>query len=62
MNTGLAAWGANSTWEIASLASRRKPIRCKCLYKTKFKSDDFIERYKATLVVLGCKQQYGIDY
>lgn len=52
----------NGTWEIIPLPVGKKPIGCKWLYKTKYKSDGSIERYKSRLVALGCKKQYGIDY
>lgn len=32
------------------------------MYKRKFKSSGEFERNKARIVVLGCNQQYGIDY
>jgi len=62
MNLELRALEANGTWELTSLPPGKRAIGCKWLYKTKFLSDGTIERHKARLVVLGCKQQFGVDY
>lgn len=39
-----------------------KPIGCKWVYSIKLKSDGFLDRYKAHLMALGNRQEYGIDY
>ena len=62
MNLELRALEQNKTWDITSLPPGKRAIGCKWLYKTKFNSDGSIERYKARLVVLGCRQEYGVDY
>jgi len=35
---------------------------CKSVYRAKFNSDGFVERYRARLVAFGNHQQVGIDY
>lgn len=62
MNVELEALERNETWEVTSLPPNRKAIECKWIYKTKFKADGSIDKYKARLVILGYKQKYGIDY
>lgn len=62
MNVELEALEVNQTWEVMPLPPNRKSIGCKWIYKTKFKADGSIEKYKARLVILGYKQTYGIDY
>lgn len=62
MNDELEALEKNKTWEVTDLPNSRKAIRCKWIYKTKFKADGSIDKYKARLVILGYKQTYGIDY
>lgn len=52
---------ANDTWELSDLPPKKRAIGTKWLYKTKFNSDGSIEREKARLMVLGCRQQ-GVDY
>ena len=62
MNLELRALERNDTWTITSVPHGKKAIGCKWLDKTKFNSDGTIERYKARLVILGCRQKYGADY
>ena len=62
MNEELQALELNDTWAITTLPHGKKAIGCKWIFKTKHNPDGTIERHKARLVVLGCRQQYGIDY
>lgn len=62
MNLELQALENNGTCEIIELPKGRKAIGYKWLFKTKFKANDSVERYKARLVVLGNKQKYDLDY
>ena len=39
-----------------------KPLGSKFVFSIKLRSDGSIDRYKALLVVLGNKQEYGLDY
>jgi hypothetical protein len=38
------------------------PLGSKFLFSIKLYSDESIKRYKAWLVILGNKQEYGLDY
>ncbi|XP_074346807.1 putative mitochondrial protein AtMg00820 [Apium graveolens] len=62
MNIELEALESNDTWEITELPPNKCAIGCKWLYKTKYRSDGQVGRYKLRLVILGCKQVYGVDY
>lgn len=62
MNKELSALELNNTWEVTELPPSKKSIGCKWVFKTKFNTDGTVERYKARLVILGCKQTYGVDY
>jgi Reverse transcriptase (RNA-dependent DNA polymerase) len=62
MNEELEALKRNKTWTLTSLPKGTKLVGCKWIYKIKYNSDGFIERYKARLVVKDFIQTYGIDY
>jgi hypothetical protein len=52
----------NDTWDLVSLPKGRKCIRCKWVYRTKYASDESVERKKARLVAKVFSQVEGIDY
>ena len=52
----------NDSWGIVSCPSNVCPIGCKWVYSIKLRSDGTLDRYKARLVVLGNRQEYGLDY
>ncbi|GKC43127.1 putative RNA-directed DNA polymerase [Tanacetum coccineum] len=62
INDEMEALHRNETWDITELPPGRKPIRCKWIYKTQYKSTREIERFKARLVAKGYNQREGIDY
>ena len=62
MNQELDALELNKTWEVTTLPTGKTAIGCKWIFKTKFYPDGTIDKHKARLVILGCHQQYGIDY
>lgn len=62
MKTELDALIQNNTWTLVPLPPGKTAIGCKWVFRTKFLSDGFVERYKARLAAKGYKQQAGIDY
>lgn len=62
MNLELEALERNNTWEVTSLPPNKTAIASKWIYKSKYNPDGTLERHKARLVILGCKQKAGIDY
>lgn len=62
MTAELDALAKTNTWDLVSCPPCIKPIGCKWVYTVKLKSDGSLERYKARLVALGNRQEYGIDY
>ena len=45
-----------------SLPQGKHPVGCKWVYKTKFKPDGSVERYKACLVAKGYTKKEGIEF
>ena len=62
MQEELQALQDNQTWDIVQCSSHVKPIGCKWVYSVKLRSDGSLDLYKARLVALGHRQEYGIDY
>jgi hypothetical protein len=58
----LLALEENQTWDVVPCPSSVKPLGSKFVFTIKLRSDGSIDRYKARLVVLGNKQEYGLDY
>ena len=52
----------NNTWDIVERPKDRKTIGCKWVFKIKRNPDNTVSRYKARLVALGYRQQFGIDF
>ncbi|RDX63902.1 hypothetical protein CR513_57605, partial [Mucuna pruriens] len=52
----------NQTWDIMSCLPSIKPLGNKFVFSIKLHLDGSIDCYKARLVMLGNKQEYGLDY
>nr|GEV23327.1 putative reverse transcriptase, RNA-dependent DNA polymerase, Gag-polypeptide of LTR copia-type [Tanacetum cinerariifolium] len=62
MQQEIKALEKNVTWTLEELPEGKRPIDSKWVYKTKFKSNGEVERYKARLIAKGCTQREGVDY
>lgn len=62
MNKELDALDQNETWEMTQLPKRKKAIGSRWVYKTKYASDEKVERLKARVVARGDRQIKGKDY
>jgi hypothetical protein len=62
MNEEYRSLMTNDTWDLVPLPKRRKLVRCKWVYRTKYASDGSVKRYKAQLVAKGFSQVEGFDY
>nr|GEX07499.1 retrovirus-related Pol polyprotein from transposon TNT 1-94 [Tanacetum cinerariifolium] len=62
MQQVIKALEKNGTWTLKELPEGKRPIDSKWVYKTKFKSNGEVERYKARLIAKGCTQREGVDY
>ena len=50
------------TWEMMDLPLENKPFGYMWNFKRKLKADEYIETYKARLVIKEYRQQEGLDY
>ncbi|XP_042962568.1 uncharacterized protein LOC122296836 [Carya illinoinensis] len=62
MTDELRALHDNHTWDVVPCPAQLKAIGCKWVYSIKLRSDWTLDRYKARLVALGNRQEYGVDY
>jgi len=62
IETELLALAENQTWDVVPCPPSVKPLGSKFVFTIKLRSDGSIDRYKARLVVLGNKQEFGLDY
>lgn len=62
MRLEIQALEDNHTWVVTPLPPGKKAIPCKWIFRIKYHSDGFIERYKARLVIAGNNQIEGEDY
>ena len=53
---------ANKTWALKPLPEGRKAVKCKWIYKVKYKPSGEVERFKARLVAKGYSQVAGVDF
>jgi hypothetical protein len=44
---------SNNTWVLIDLSSVSKLLRCKYVFRRKYNTNDFIQTFKAILVVKG---------
>ena len=58
----LFALEKNATWTLTKLPFGKKTIRCKWVFKVKFKPNGSIERHKARLVAKCYTQTVGVNY
>ena len=52
----------NGTWELVLSDTSHNLVGCKWIFRTKWKSDDSVDRFKARLVAKGFYQCLRIDY
>lgn len=62
MNDEMSSLNKNLTWKLVDLPQNKKPINNGWIYKTKYKANGDVDRYKARLVIKGCAQVHGIDF
>ena len=62
MEEEMHALAENETWDLVDAPTGEKPIGCRWVYKVKYNTDGFVNRYKARLVAKGYAQQQGVDY
>ncbi|KAD3642035.1 hypothetical protein E3N88_31259 [Mikania micrantha] len=62
MHKEMDALTLNNTWTLVPRPTCHNIVGCKWIFRTKFRADGTVERYKARLVAQGFTQIPGIDY
>ncbi|KAL4089167.1 hypothetical protein QTP88_024231 [Uroleucon formosanum] len=62
MNDEMISLYENETWSLVDLPQDKVALRNAWVFKTKYKTDGSLDKFKARLVIKGCSQKYGIDY
>jgi len=61
MDEEMKALDSRKTWELVSAPIDAVVVSCRLVFTLKYRSDGFVDRYKARLVTKGYSQTYGID-
>ena len=62
MNEELRAMEANNTRTSVSLPANKHAIRCRWVYKVKYKADGSLDKYKSYLVAKEYTQEAGVRF
>ncbi|GKB20618.1 putative zinc finger, CCHC-type containing protein [Tanacetum coccineum] len=62
MNNEMPALWSNNTWDFVPRTAESNVVGSKWVFRIKYLSDGFIDRYKARLVAQGFTQVPGLDY
>jgi hypothetical protein len=62
MNEEMKSIKKNDTWDLVDLPKEKESIGVKWVYKTKYKVNGEVDKYKERLVAKGFAQEYGVDY
>jgi hypothetical protein len=62
MEEELLALKKHQTWSLIDLPDGKKAIGLKWVFRTKIGLDGKVTKYRATIVVKGYSQEYGIDF
>jgi len=62
IDSEMSSQAENDTWELVDRPVDKNIVSSKMLFKTKYKADGSVDRYKARLVARGFSQTKGLDY
>jgi hypothetical protein len=62
MEEELVGLRGRGTWELCAASDKIKPLPVKWVFKVKRDDQGKVARFKARLVVMGCRQVEGVDY
>ena len=62
MEDEMKSMSSNNVWDLEEIPKGAKTVGCKWVYKTKYDSNENVEKYKARLVAKGITQREGVDY